>query len=39
MKLNEELDEALLKKIIDAHTMYVRDKKPLEYLLDYVEFF
>jgi len=39
MRLDKELDEDLLKKITDAHILYVRDKKPLEYLLGYAEFF
>ncbi len=38
-KMDEEMDADLQKKMIDAYTMYVRDKKPLEYLLGYVEFF
>jgi len=38
-KMDEEMDADLPKKMIDAYTMYARDKKPLEYLLGYVEFF
>jgi len=38
-KMDEEMDADLQKKMIDAYSMYVRDKNPLEYLLGYVEFF
>jgi methylase of polypeptide subunit release factors len=38
-KMDEEMTDDLTKKMFDAYTMYARDKKPLEYLLGYVEFF
>jgi len=38
-KMDEEMDADLTKKMIDAYDMYVLHKKPLEYLLGYVEFF
>lgn len=39
LRSEDELPDDLAKKIVEAHDLYVHEKKPIEYLLGYVEFF